>query len=102
MTSEEGESRELAEIGWIRLFIMLFFVGFFIILTGIMIMVAAALLFGEGTGSVGGFILIGPFPIVFGTGPEATWLALFAIILGILSVTFFFILLRRRVKKNCL
>lgn len=96
MAFEEDEIGEPTESRWIRHFIILFFIGFFIILAGIIIMVAAALLSGEGTGGFGGFILIGPFPIVFGAGPGATWLALFAIILGILSVMLFLILWRKR------
>ncbi|MEM2947167.1 MAG: DUF131 domain-containing protein [Candidatus Bathyarchaeia archaeon] len=95
MASEERESKEYTETKWIRRFVVLFFLGFFIILAGIIITVAVALLFGEGAGSFGGFILIGPVPIAFGAGPEATWLALFAIILGILSVILL-LLWRRR------
>ncbi|MEM0007029.1 MAG: DUF131 domain-containing protein [Candidatus Bathyarchaeia archaeon] len=93
MVSREDESEEN---GWIKRFIMLFFIGFFIILVGIIITVVAALLFGEGTSSFGGFILIGPIPIVFGAGPAAIWLVLFSIILGILSVILFFMFWRRR------
>ncbi|MEM3581083.1 MAG: DUF131 domain-containing protein [Candidatus Bathyarchaeia archaeon] len=93
MVSREDESEEN---GRIKRFIMLFFIGFFIILVGIIITVVAALLFGEGTSSFGGFILIGPIPIVFGAGPAAIWLVLFSIILGILSVILFFMFWRRR------
>lgn len=96
MASEKPESKEYAETKWVRRFIVLFFLGFFIILAGIIITVAATLLFGEGAGSFGGFILIGPVPIVFGAGPEAIWLALFAIILGILSVILLLLLWLRR------
>jgi len=94
----DSEDEEYVKNGWIKRFLTLFFIGFFIILVGIIIMIVAALLFGEGTGSIGGFILIGPIPIVFGAGPEATWLALFAIILGILCTVLFFILRRKSSK----
>lgn len=97
MASEKDESIEHSENGWTRRVIMLFFIGFFIILAGIIITVAAALLFGEGTGSFGGFIFIGPIPIVFGAGPGAAWLSLFAIILGILSIILFLMLWRKRI-----
>ncbi|MEM4713156.1 MAG: DUF131 domain-containing protein [Candidatus Bathyarchaeia archaeon] len=96
MTSKEDESGEHVETDWVRHFMKLFLIGFFMILVGVMITVVAALLFGEGVGSFGGFILIGPFPFVFGAGPEAPWLALFAVILGILSITLSFLLWRRR------
>ena len=98
MVFPEGEDEEYVENGWIKRFLTLFFIGFFIILVGIIIMVVAALLFGEGRESIGVFILIGPIPIVFGVGPEAAWLALFAIILGILSTVLFFILRRKSSK----
>ena len=90
MMSEKEENE------WIKRSIILFFIGFFIILVGVIITVSAALLFGGDSASIGGFILIGPFPIVFGAGPEAPWLALFAIILGILSVILFLALWWRR------
>ncbi len=89
-----SEKDGCGENGWIKHSIMLFFIGFFLIAVGIIITVATTLLFGEGTSSFGGFILIGPIPIVFGAGPAATWLALFAIILGILSIILFLVFLR--------
>lgn len=95
MESKEGENGEHTRSKWMWRFMMLFFIGFFIILVGIIVTVAVALLFGEGAASFGGFILIGPFPIVFGAGPGAAWLALFAIILGILSVILFLLLWRK-------
>jgi len=97
MAFGKDESVEHSENRWTRCIIMLFFIGFFIILAGIIITVAAALLFGEGTGSFGGFIFIGPIPIVFGAGPGVEWLAFFAIILGILSIILFLMLWRKRI-----
>ncbi|MEM2465688.1 MAG: DUF131 domain-containing protein [Candidatus Bathyarchaeia archaeon] len=96
MASEKGESRENVVNDWMRRFMMLFFIGFFIIFVGIIITVIAVLLFGEGAKSFGGFIFIWPIPIVFGAGPAATWLVLFAIILGILSVILFLVFWRKR------
>lgn len=40
----------------------------------------------EGGASTGGFILIGPVPIVFGTGPSGSVLALLAVIVGVMTV----------------
>lgn len=99
VVSKEMEGGEHSGSEWVKRFLTLFFIGFFIILVGIILMAVAALLSGEGIGSVGGFILIGPFPIVFGAGPEAEWLALFAFVLGILCITLFFIL-RRKLEKR--
>jgi uncharacterized membrane protein len=80
-----------------RRLVLLFIVGFFIIALGIAIIAVAVVLSG-GSASVGGFILVGPIPIVFGAGPGATWLVLFAIILGITSLVVL-LMMRRRVEK---
>ncbi|MEM2263391.1 MAG: DUF131 domain-containing protein, partial [Candidatus Bathyarchaeia archaeon] len=63
-----------------------------IILVGMMLLVAATLLLGNGKASVGGVILIWFFPIVFGVGPEAHWLVLFAVVLAVLGLVMLFIM----------
>lgn len=101
MSSEE--SKQNAEEQRVKGFLALFFIGFFIILAGIIFLFIAALS-SEGSISFGGFVLIGPFPIVFGGGPGAPWLVLFAIILGVLSLIMFFII-RKKLKalsRRCL
>jgi len=67
---------------------LLFTMGFILILTGFgMVFVAALLLFfkafrGKGRVRGGGVVMIGPFPIVFGTDRESvTMLLLFSIAL---------------------
>ncbi|MDW8023560.1 MAG: DUF131 domain-containing protein [Nitrososphaerota archaeon] len=90
-SAESGHNVKTRRVEW---FLSLFFIGFFIILVGIVLLVAAALL-SEGSASFGGFVLIGPFPIVFGAGPAAPWLVLFAIILGVLTVAFLFLMWKR-------
>lgn len=80
-----------------RNFLILFVIGFFIIFAGIIILIVAAVLSG-GSVDFGAVIFVGPFPIVVGAGPEATWMVLFAIILAVLSVIMFLIL-QREVKK---
>ncbi|MEM2767900.1 MAG: DUF131 domain-containing protein [Candidatus Bathyarchaeia archaeon] len=87
------ESEQNIKTGKVEWFLLLLFMGFFIIIVGI-ILLAATAFFSEGSASFGGFVLIGPFPIVFGAGPEATWLALFAIILGVLSVVILLLMWR--------
>jgi uncharacterized protein (TIGR00304 family) len=72
----------------------LFMLGFFIVLLGIVILAVATLSSG-GSASYGGVIFIGPIPIVFGAGPQAAWLILFAIMLAALSIIVF-LLTRRR------
>lgn len=79
-------------------FLILFIVGFFIIFVGIIILMVAAVLSGDSV-NFGVLIFIGPFPIVVGAGPEATWMVLFAIILAVLGIIMFLIL-RREIKKS--
>jgi uncharacterized membrane protein len=81
-------------------FLILFIVGFFIILVGIIILMVTTILYGEDSANFGALIFIGPLPIVVGAGPEATWMFLFAIILAVLSIVTFLIMRRRVVKKK--
>jgi len=71
-------------------FLLLFVVGFFILFLGVMILMIAAVLSG-GSASFGAVVFIGPFPIVIGVGPEATWIILFAIVLAVLTIIILFI-----------
>jgi len=80
-------------------FFLLFIIGFFTILIGIIILMVATVL-SDGSANFGAFIFIGPFPIVVGAGPEAPWMILFAIILTILSTIMFLVLRRERKKAN--
>jgi len=84
---ENGIAMSNRLFGFLILRIVLVFVG-------IVILVTASLISG-GLESSGVVIFVGPFPIVFGSGPNAAWLILIGIILAILSVVFFFIMKRR-------
>ncbi|MEM3696756.1 MAG: DUF131 domain-containing protein [Candidatus Bathyarchaeia archaeon] len=79
-------------------FLMLFIIGFFIIFLGIIILIVVSLVYGEGSINFGGVIFIWFIPIVFGAGPEAQWMVLFAIILAVLSIALFLIM-RREIKR---
>jgi uncharacterized membrane protein len=79
-------------------FLILFLIGFVMILVGIMVLVITALFYGGSTISFGGVIFIGPFPIVIGVGPDAGLMILFAIILTVLSIIMFLILRREMTK----
>lgn len=96
MEGEEGG--EKAEHKRVEGFLALLFIGFFVVLVGVVLLAVSAV-FSEGQISFGGFVFIGPFPIVFGAGPEAPWLVLFAVILGVLSVIMLFVLWKIRVKR---
>ena len=75
--------------------LMLFVVGSFIVLLGIVLLTIAATLSSGSSASFGGVIFIGPIPIVIGAGPQAQWLILFAIILAVLSIIMFIVIRKR-------
>jgi uncharacterized membrane protein len=71
--------------------------GISLVFVGVAVIIAASALSG-GSGSVGGVILIGPIPIVFGAGPDAAWLIVLSVVLTIISIVLFLIM-NRRVKR---
>ena len=68
--------------------------GIALVFVGIVVLVVVSLFLGS-SGSVGVVIFIGPFPIVFGSGPNADWLILVGIILAVLSIMLFWVMNRR-------
>jgi uncharacterized membrane protein len=68
--------------------------GFVLIFIGIVILVVTTMLSG-GSGSVGGVVFIGPIPIVFGSGPDSTWLIIISVILAIATFGLFLVYTRR-------
>ena len=72
--------------------------GITLVFVGIAVIIVASIVLG-GSGSVGGIILIGPIPIVFGAGPEAVWLIAISVILSVISIVLFLIM-NRRVRRN--
>ena len=68
--------------------------GIALVFVGIVVLVVVSLVLGS-SGSVGVVIFIGPFPIVFGSGPNAAWLILIGIILAVLSIVLFWVMNRR-------
>jgi uncharacterized membrane protein len=71
-----------------------FFASFAMIFLGVILMAIASFTSTQGTASGGAVILIGPIPIVLGSGPESTWLILAAAIITVVSLVAF--LLRRK------
>ena len=69
---QETEDEGIAVSGRLFGFLIL---GIALVFIGIVVLVVASAVFG-GSGSVGVVIFIGPFPIVFGSGPRR-WLGLF-------------------------
>jgi len=68
--------------------------GFVIIIVGIVLIAVAALL-STSSGSVSGVIFLGPFPIVFGAGPDAIWLIAISIVIAVLMIVLPYVLRRR-------
>ena len=68
--------------------------GTALVFIGIIVLFVASLAFGS-SGSAGGVILIGPIPIIFGSGPNASWLIIISVILTAISLILFFVMNRR-------
>jgi uncharacterized membrane protein len=64
----------------------LIWIGFAIIFVGFLVVALGTFIGSSGSSSVGGFILIGPIPIVFGGGPESGTLAMVAIAISAVMV----------------
>lgn len=62
----------------------LFVVGIVVVLAGFALVALGTA--SQGNASSGGFILVGPFPIVFGTGGNGPQLAALSVIVGLILV----------------
>jgi uncharacterized membrane protein len=68
--------------------------GITLVFVGIAVLIVASFVFG-GSASVGGVILIGPIPIVFGAGPDTGWLLAISVILTVVSLILFLVMNKR-------
>ena len=91
LSDEEAQDEGIGISSRLLVFLLL---GITLVFVGIAVLVVALVVLG-GSGSVGGVILIGPIPIVFGAGPDATWLIAVSIILSVLSMVLFLLMNRR-------
>ena len=87
--SEEGGIPISSRLFWLLV------LGIVVVLVGIVVLAVASSVSG-GSSSTGIVIFIGPFPIVFGSGPNSTWLIIIGLILAVLTVAFFIVMNRRR------
>ena len=71
--------------------------GFVLILAGFVLLLLGSV--GESNVSTGGFVLIGPVPIVFGSGTNGSIVAVLAVCMGLLML-FLLILLAKRVRAG--
>lgn len=65
-------------------------VGILLIIVGMVVVLLGSV--SEGAASTGGFVLIGPIPIVFGTGTNGEQLATLALAAGVIMIAAFVIL----------
>jgi len=68
----------------------LLFLGFFLMLVGVAVLIVAAALQGDTSVSGGLLVFIGPIPIFLGAGPHASLALLLALILTIVGFVVFF------------
>jgi uncharacterized membrane protein len=92
LSDEQAEDEGIGISGRLLGFLLL---GIALVFVGVVVIVVASVFWG-GLGSVGGVILIGPIPIVFGAGPDAGWLIAISIILTAISIVLFLIMSRRQ------
>ena len=91
VSEEETEDEGIAVSRRLLAFLIL---GIALVLIGIVVLVVVSVVFSS-SASVGVVIFIGPFPIVFGAGLNATWLIIIGMILAVLSVVMFLVMNRR-------
>jgi uncharacterized membrane protein/ribosomal protein L37AE/L43A len=72
----------------------IFIVSFALVFIGMVVMMIASFTQSRGQTSGGVVILIGPIPIILGSGPESTWLIALAAIITVIALGVF--LLARR------
>ena len=75
-------------------FLALLYMGIVLVFIGIAIIVVASVVFGS-SGNVSGVILIGPIPIVFGSGSDSGWLIAISVVLTIISLVLFLVINRK-------
>jgi uncharacterized membrane protein len=91
LSEQENEDEGIAVSSKLFGFLIL---GIALVFVGILVLVVVSFFSGS-SGSVGVVVFIGPFPVVFGSGPNVGWLILIGIILAVLSVVFFWVMNRR-------
>ena len=89
--SEDAEVTSVPSVGlsWI------IFASFAMVFVGMILMMIASFSEGRGSGSGGAIVLIGPIPVVLGSGPESTRMILIAAVITVIALVAF-LLTRRR------
>ncbi|TRO54505.1 DUF131 domain-containing protein [Candidatus Bathyarchaeota archaeon] len=102
MGSSDKENCEIVEESETvsRWFFLLLILGFALVVFGVALILVATVFYGGSSASGGAVIFVGPFPIVIGTGSDVTWIVLFSTVLIVLSVVIFFVMNRKRRKRE--
>jgi len=84
-------TRTIEEETWVSAALFkLFFLGFFLMFVGIVVLIVAAALQGNTSVSIGSVVFVGPIPIILGAGPYSFFAVLLAAILTIVGFVVFF------------
>ena len=94
-TNENEPAEDKKESGRANWVFWIISAGLILAFVGALIMVLAMVLSGSGSTSGGGVIFIGPFPIVFGFGPDAGWLIAVGIIIAVVSLVLLWVMRRK-------
>ena len=87
VTGEENSGNVTSEHDNSGIFLALLAAGFVTFFIGATLLIVATSLLGHGSSTgFGMIILLGPFPIVVGAGPEPFWTILVAVLFGTLTV----------------
>jgi len=71
----------------------LFLVGIVVVIAGFALVALGSA--SQGNVSTGGFVLVGPFPIVFGTGGNGAQLALLSVVVGVVLLVMMIVWVKR-------
>jgi uncharacterized membrane protein len=74
------------------------FASFAMVFVGMILMMIASFTQGHGSTSGGAVILVGPIPIILGSGPESTWMILLAAMITVIALVAF-LLTRRKMYR---
>ena len=96
LNDEEVEGGSIGVSGRLIVFLLL---GIIFVFVGIAVLVISSLVLG-GSGSIGGVILIGPIPIVFGTVSYSSWLIAISIVITVVSTVIFLVIHRQTRRIN--
>ena len=92
-----AENEELMAMSSLPLTV--FLIGLFLMFAGVIVLIASALLSGNGTMRGGVIIFIGPIPIVLGAGPHALLAVVVAAVLTVIGFVIF-LWMRRQVSRG--